>query len=280
MEGRMSRFLVTVAAALALASRPGALPARDAPALTRLLDEFLAGASRNDAATHDRFWADELVYTGSSGRRVGKPDILKDVRSAPAPRPGDPATTYSAEDVRIRQYGDTAIVAFRLVGETVRNGRTDVAHYLNTGTFLKRDGQWRVVAWQATRQPAAEEEARRATAAADAAFHQALLAADVKALEGVLDEGFVWTLDAGERTSRAELLEEVGSGRLKYAKIETSDVTVSLHGGTAVVRGSTTRQKKSTSAGGADEAPFTAFYTLTFVDRGGAWKAVAMHTSR
>ncbi|HWW74504.1 MAG TPA: hypothetical protein VNZ44_03860, partial [Pyrinomonadaceae bacterium] len=49
--------------------------APDAAELTRLLNEFLAGAGRNDAAAHERFWAEDLVYTGSSGRRVGKADI-------------------------------------------------------------------------------------------------------------------------------------------------------------------------------------------------------------
>jgi hypothetical protein len=43
-----------------------------------------------------------------------------------------------------------AIVAFRLIG-TAEDGT--VQQYFNTGTFLKRDGAWRVVAWQATKIP-------------------------------------------------------------------------------------------------------------------------------
>jgi uncharacterized protein DUF4440 len=148
--------------ALMLAPAPPARATPAAPAaaeLTKLLEDFLAGASSNDAAMHDRFWAEDLIYTGSSGRRVGKADILKDVRSAPAPKPGDPKTIFSPADVRIQQYGDTAIVAFRLVGTTEREGKTEVANYLNTGTFLKRGGRWQVVSWQATRLPRPEEEA-------------------------------------------------------------------------------------------------------------------------
>ena len=57
-------------------------PAKDAGELTKLLNEFLAGASRNDAAVHDRFWAEDVIYTGSAGRRRGKADIMRDVRSA------------------------------------------------------------------------------------------------------------------------------------------------------------------------------------------------------
>jgi ketosteroid isomerase-like protein len=130
------------------------VPAQTAPAaaeLTKLLNDFLAGASHNDVAMHDRFWAEDVIYTGSGGRRRGKADILKDVRSAPAPKPGDPKTTYTAEDVRIQQYGNTAIVAFRLVATTEKDGKTEVAKYLNSGTFLKRKGKWQVVNWQATK---------------------------------------------------------------------------------------------------------------------------------
>ena len=129
-------------------------PAQTAPAaaeLTKLLNEFLAGASHNDVAMHDRFWAEDVIYTGSGGRRRGKAEIMKDVRSAPAPKPGDPKTIYTSEDVRIQQYGNTAIVAFRLVATTEKDGKIEVAKYLNSGTFLKRKGKWQVVNWQATK---------------------------------------------------------------------------------------------------------------------------------
>lgn len=127
--------------------------APDAAELTKLLKDFLAGASRNDVAMHERFWADDVIYTGSAGRRRGKAEIMHDVRSAPAPKPGDATTTYTAEDIRIQQYGNTAIVAFRLVATTEKSSTKEVANYLNTGTFLKRKGKWQVVSWQATKMP-------------------------------------------------------------------------------------------------------------------------------
>jgi ketosteroid isomerase-like protein len=123
-----------------------------------LLKDFLAGASRNDLAAHERFWADDLIYTGSAGRRLGKAEILHDVRAESAPKPGDENTVYTAEDIRIQQYGNTAIVAFRLVGTTTKGDKTEIANYLNSGTFLKRDGKWQVVNWQATKMPARDEQ--------------------------------------------------------------------------------------------------------------------------
>jgi hypothetical protein len=154
---------VTSPSASPASTLPPAPPAADGAELTKLLHDFLAGASVNDAAMHDRFWAEDLIYTGSSGRRVGKADIMKSVREESAPKEGEKAkepeetAVYSAEDIRIQQYGTTAIVAFRLVGKTTKGEKTEVANYLNSGTFLKRDGKWQVVNWQATKLPDGSE---------------------------------------------------------------------------------------------------------------------------
>ena len=149
----------TVANAADPAAHAQATPAAPAAEeLTRLLNEFLAGASRNDVATHERFWADDLIYTRSAGVRVGKAEILASARSVPGATDTAP-TTYTAEDIRIQQYGDTAVVAFRLVGTEASAGQATVTHFLNTGTFVKRGGEWRAVAWQATRVPPTEAEA-------------------------------------------------------------------------------------------------------------------------
>jgi ketosteroid isomerase-like protein len=139
----MKRLLLLSAAALILASSAIAQTAApDAAELTQLLKDFLAGASRDDVAMHDRFWAEDVIYTGSGGKRRGKAEIMQDVRAAGKGTAADePQTTYTAEDIRIQQYGDTAIVAFRLVGTTEKKeGGSDVKNYLNTGTFLKRNG--------------------------------------------------------------------------------------------------------------------------------------------
>jgi len=281
----MNRVLSPLIVALMLAIGLQAQTAPNADELTKLLREFLSGASRNDAAMHDRFWAEDLIYTGSSGRRIGKADIMRGARSATAPKPGDPTTTYGAEDIRIQQYGDTAIVAFRLVGATEKDGKTVITNYLNTGTFLKRNGKWQAVSWQATRIPRTEkevEEVRKEVAAAQAAFHQAILAADLKTLEALADESFIWTHRDGKQMTKRQLLDQLGSGQLKYSKLDTNNVTVSVYDDTAVVRGASLRQRSAFpgSGGSGDASPFTAFYTLTFVNKGGAWKAVAIHTSR
>jgi ketosteroid isomerase-like protein len=145
-------FLLSAAGGLAR----GADSAPDAEELTRLLNEFLAGASRDDIKVHERFWADDLIYTRSAGVRTNKQEILEGLQAGPE-SPAEPAVTYSAEDIRIQQYGDTAIVAFRLVGKAA-GASPEAQYFLNTGTFLKRNGEWRAVAWQATKVPDAGPE--------------------------------------------------------------------------------------------------------------------------
>jgi hypothetical protein len=129
--------------------------APDAAELTKLLHDFLVGASKNDIAMHDRFWAEELVYTSALGRRKAKADIMHELRAEPAatPKPEEGTTVYTAEEIRIQQYADTAVVAFRLVATTDKAGTKTIANYFNTGTFLKRNGKWQVIAWQATALP-------------------------------------------------------------------------------------------------------------------------------
>lgn len=163
----MNRIFPVFFAVLLIAGYGLGQNSRSSAELTALLNEFLEGAGRNDAAVHDRFWADDLIYTRSAGSRVTKEELMKGVRSAPAPGPNDPVMVYTAEEVQIQTYGSTAVVAFRLVGTTTRNdGSKQVSNHLNTGTFVRRNGRWRAVAWQATAVPKPVNDEVKSPAAA------------------------------------------------------------------------------------------------------------------
>jgi len=132
-------------ALLSFVLNPVAVLADDSDDLTKMLQDFLANV--NDADTHERFWAQDLIYTSSRGTRTTKEQIMRGFEDAHDASPaGGPV--YTAEDVQIQVYDDAAIVAFRMIAKPLEGSETQ--EYLNTGTFLKRDGNWRVVAWQAT----------------------------------------------------------------------------------------------------------------------------------
>ena len=115
--------------------------------LTNMLDTFLDGASRNDPMIHNAFWAEELIYTSSAGTRFGKAQLMQGVNSRGEIPAAEVSMRYGREDLQIMQYGDTAVVAFVLVGKSA----TETLRFLNSGTLVKRNGQWQVVNWQATK---------------------------------------------------------------------------------------------------------------------------------
>ncbi len=127
--------------------------ADDKTALEIKLKAFLAGVDQK--SVHADFWADDLVYTSSAGNRINKADILAGFDEPDAQ--SSPATLYSAQDVDIRVYGNTAVLAFVLLAKVPdKQAKFIESYYLNTGTFVKRQGSWQAVAWQATKKaPAA-----------------------------------------------------------------------------------------------------------------------------
>jgi hypothetical protein len=150
-----SALALLLSIAIGLAALSSAALARDsgkdddtARVLGSLLDEFLAGASINDRATHEAFWADELIYTSSSGLRFGKADILAGLDAGSQASASVPI--YSADDVTVQDFGELAVVTFRLLAH---QDDELVAQYFNTGVFRRFEQGWRAVTWQATQIP-------------------------------------------------------------------------------------------------------------------------------
>jgi hypothetical protein len=125
--------------------------------ITTMLTTFLTPAVNNSAAGHERFWADDLVYTSSAGKVMSKADIMKSFAQEPQAKAGDaekPGPVFTAEDILVRPYGNTAALTFRLV-ERDPDGK--ISYFRNSGTFLLRNGKWQAVTWQATRVTAPEK---------------------------------------------------------------------------------------------------------------------------
>jgi ketosteroid isomerase-like protein len=120
--------------------------------VTALLREFMAGAGSGDRAIFEKFFADDVIYTRATGVVITKADIMGSLGKPAPASASEGKSTYSAEDITVHEYGETVIVAFRLEGRTEHaDGKVELAHYRNTGTFLRRNGRWQAVAWQATK---------------------------------------------------------------------------------------------------------------------------------
>ncbi|HUQ49987.1 MAG TPA: nuclear transport factor 2 family protein [Terriglobales bacterium] len=139
--------------------------------ITALLQEFLTNVDKLEM--HDRFWAEDLIYTSGGGVIRSKADILKNMKEsaakaeaakseaakAEAAKPegakSENKEWYGAEEIKVREFGDVAVLNFKLVQHTA-DGKTN--HFRNSGTLVERNGKWQVVNWQATRVPEAAEK--------------------------------------------------------------------------------------------------------------------------
>jgi hypothetical protein len=120
--------------------------------IASLLTEFLGKV--DDAAMHDRFWAGDLVYVSAAGAVKTKAGILDSMRAGDTPgsrdkKPDEPTTTFSAEEVKVRTLAaGVAVLNFRLV----QHAGDKTNHFRNSGVFVRRNGKWQAVSWQATRE--------------------------------------------------------------------------------------------------------------------------------
>jgi hypothetical protein len=111
----------------------------------QLVRNFLADVPKNDPKVFQEFFADDVIYTRAAGVTVSKADILKNISVRATNEPG---ATYEGDDFTIHPYGNMAVVNFRLI----QHNGAETNYFRNTGTFLKRNGKWQAVAWQATKE--------------------------------------------------------------------------------------------------------------------------------
>ena len=123
--------------------------------ITQMVRDFLAAVARGDRQVFDNFFADDVIYTRAAGVTVDKGEILRNIAVRAM---NEPKATYEADDFTVHPYRDMAVVNFRLAQHNEKDGKQETNYFRNTGTFLKRNGKWQAVAWQATRVPERTEK--------------------------------------------------------------------------------------------------------------------------
>lgn len=119
-------------------------------ALKRLEDEWLGSYFRGDRTTFDRIVADDFTGTDESGKVRNKAQERELIQAPPA----SIKTSLTNEDVRVRIYGDAAIVTGRIVVKTQLSGQPEISFQSRfTDTFLKRHQHWQVAARHYSRLP-------------------------------------------------------------------------------------------------------------------------------
>jgi ketosteroid isomerase-like protein len=83
--------------------------------------------------------------------------------------------------------------------------------------------------------PGPDEEIQRIVADLDTAYQAAVKSNDVGTMDRILADDFVLVVGSGKSFTKADLLEEARSGRMRYEHQEDTQQTVRVWGDTAVV---------------------------------------------
>jgi ketosteroid isomerase-like protein len=151
-----------VAAAATAQPAPPAAPRSTAPAakaanptaaaaeVERVERELVAAIGKGDLATYDRIVADDYVAYTTTGQESTKPEIMAAYRTGTRKY-----MSLSISDVKVRVFGDTAILVARTSGTRVEEGRPpepNTVRYFRV--FTRRGGVWRAVMQMVTPLPA------------------------------------------------------------------------------------------------------------------------------
>jgi ketosteroid isomerase-like protein len=122
------------------------LTAEASEVIDRLNDAYIQAYLDSDVAAFEELLAEDFLVTLSDGRLLGKALFL-----SLAARPAG-VTAHQVEDLRIRVFGDGALVNATTVFTRV-DGSDGETRY--TDVYARVDGRWRVVAAHLTSVPVA-----------------------------------------------------------------------------------------------------------------------------
>jgi ketosteroid isomerase-like protein len=139
----MKRILSIVGATLLAISSP---PARAADtkdvekAILQMERDWTEAGIKKDVAAFDRIVADDWVSLDFEGNLLNKAAAMADLKSGATSN-----TTVDLGEMKVRVYGDTAIVNGSDTEKSTYKGKDSSGHYVWMDVFVKRNGRWQAV---------------------------------------------------------------------------------------------------------------------------------------
>ena len=131
--------------ALATSFIAQSLTSADSRELERLEKVWNEAHERGDVATLDGLWADDLEVAVPKMPVMTKSQVLSFARSGRMK-----FLRYTTSDLRVRVYGDAAVVTGRVERTRVLNGQEMADDWRFTKTYIRQNQKWRVVAFHAS----------------------------------------------------------------------------------------------------------------------------------
>jgi ketosteroid isomerase-like protein len=116
--------------------------------LKQLEDDWQKATRTKDTAALKRIIAEDWVATDDRGRLLDREQYLSQTTSNP-----DVVQSNENTDMKVRIYGNTAVVTGGLTEKGTRNGAAYTDTYRWTDVFVKRGGNWQAVVSQWAKVP-------------------------------------------------------------------------------------------------------------------------------
>ena len=135
--------LIVLALVIALKAQNSSQTQTDSPEqeLTKLENDWLQAFFKKDIVFSDRFLADDYMGTDEHGVVKTKAQEIAEIKAG-----AHLSTSGVLDNIRVRVYGDAAVVTGRHIMKGLFQGKEYRSPYLWTDIFIKRGGRWQCVA--------------------------------------------------------------------------------------------------------------------------------------
>lgn len=138
-------IIIILVLAIPLSSLGQSTRDADVKELERLETVWNEAHEHGDSDALEALWADDLEVAVPKMPVMGKAEVLGFARSGRMK-----FLHYSTSEVRVRVYGDAAVVTGRLERTRTLNGKEISDDWRFTKTYVRETGKWRVVSFHAS----------------------------------------------------------------------------------------------------------------------------------
>jgi ketosteroid isomerase-like protein len=142
----VSSVLLILFCALVQAQPPEKKPSATAEDVEKVYRAYLDASVKKDEKALVKMIADDYTLTDSSGKLYNRADLLGIILEPTLKQEASPVT-----NLKVREYGDTAIITARCVEKGTAKGVKFENPMQCTLTFVKKDKEWLIVAEHVSR---------------------------------------------------------------------------------------------------------------------------------
>ena len=147
IAARLSRHLIIMwfAGAVVAAAEPGGTITQEE--LVRRTQELCDAVASGNKAPCQKYFADDATYSDEKGRTLDKLSLVADI----TPLPEGYSGTIKVAKAKSIIHGDTAVLSYDMNETETIFGQNLRARYHVIDTWLRRNGEWQIIASQAHR---------------------------------------------------------------------------------------------------------------------------------